>query len=103
MILWSFERGPNRLLLGMVSAKARPQQPVNAFGIRLDSRRVARNDSPTNAPSRHEIIFRHAAEGDEGYIGRDRGEGDVGRVFRLLIIKDQFVVDLVGKDHKVVT
>ena len=70
---------------------------MDAFGVRLDGRGVAGDDAPSDAPSGDKIIFRHAAEGDAGHVGRDRGEGDVRRVFQ-----NQLVVDFVGEDDKVV-
>src|SRR5258708_6880138 len=80
MILRAFERGLDGILLGMIRAEARAQQAVNAFGVRLDGRGVAGNDAPSDAPSGDEIIFRHAAEGDAGNVGRDGGEGKVRSV-----------------------
>src|ERR1700722_14009791 len=79
MILRTFERGLDGVLLRMVGAQGRAQQAMNALGVRLDSRRVAGDNAPPDAPSRDKIILRHASKGDAWHVGRDRGESDVRR------------------------
>src|SRR5258708_224724 len=55
MILRAFERGLDRVLLGMIRAEARAQQAVNTFGVRLDGHGVARDDAPSDVPSGNEV------------------------------------------------
>src|SRR5277367_2111457 len=52
VVLRAFERGLDGVLLGVVGAKARAQQAVNALGVRLDGGSVARDYAPSDAPSR---------------------------------------------------
>src|ERR1700692_4442070 len=59
MILRTFERRFNRVLLGMIGAETGAQQAVNALGVRLNGRGVAGDNAPSNAPSGDEVIFRH--------------------------------------------
>src|ERR1700677_5192172 len=58
MVLRPFERRLDGILLRMIGAQPRPQQPVNAFGIRVHWRGAAGNDAPPNAPSWNQIVFR---------------------------------------------
>src|SRR5208337_2732155 len=90
MILRTYQRRLNRILLGMVGAQPRPQQPVNAIRVRFDCRSVTRDDAPSNAPSRYQIILRHSAKRNAWNIGRNRSKRDVRSIF-----ENQFVVDLV--------
>ncbi len=97
MILRAFERGLDRVLLGMIGAEARTQQAVDGFGIGLYGSGFTGDDAPSNAPSGDEIVLRHAAERHAGHVGRNRRKSDVWRVFQ-----NQFVVDFVGKYDQVV-
>src|SRR6266404_296454 len=81
----------------MISAKTRPQQLIYAIQIRLDYGGFAAGNAPSNAPSGGEVIFGESAESNDWHIGRDRGHGDVG-----VVIDNQLVVNLVGKDDQVV-
>src|ERR1700721_438846 len=78
MILRTFERRLDGVLFRMIRAQPRPQQPVNAFRIRLHRRRVAGDDAPTNAPSRNQIVLRHPAKSDARHVRRNRRECDRG-------------------------
>src|SRR5258708_12421543 len=46
MILRAFERGLDRVLLGMIGAEARTQQAVDGFGIELYCSGFPRHDPP---------------------------------------------------------
>src|ERR1017187_441141 len=63
MVLRPFQRGLDRVLLGMVGAETRSQQTVHALGVGLYRSGFAGDDAPSDAPSGDEIILRHAAEG----------------------------------------
>src|SRR5512135_621946 len=60
MILRALERGLDGVLLWMVGAETRAQESMHAFGVRLDRSGLAGDDSPADAPSGYEIVFRHA-------------------------------------------
>src|SRR5208282_6105013 len=51
MILRTFKRGLDGVLLRMVRAQARAQQLVYAFQVRLDHRSLAAGNAPSDAPS----------------------------------------------------
>src|ERR1700685_4718830 len=54
MILRAFERGLDRVLLGMIGAQARAQPAGNAFKVGVDGSGVAGGNAPADAPSRDE-------------------------------------------------
>src|SRR5215472_8064842 len=70
---------------------------MHTLGIGLYCCGVAGDDAPSDAPSGNEIVFRHAAKRDAGYVGCNGGEGGMWSVF-----ENQLVVDFVGEDDQVV-
>src|SRR5580692_1491191 len=90
MVLRTFERRLDGILLRMIRAQPRAQQAVNAFRIRLHRRRVAGDDAPTNAPSRNQIVLRHPPKSDARHIRRNRRECDMRSS-----IENELVVDFV--------
>src|ERR1039458_8787044 len=101
VILRTFERGLDRVLLGMVSAQARTQQLVHTFQVRLDDGSFAAGNAPSNAPSRSEVILRQSAERNDRQIGRDRGHGNMGIVVLVLAVDNQLVVNFIRKDNQI--
>ena len=77
MILRTFQRGLDRVLLGMVCAQPGAQQFPNAFGIWLHGRCLATDYSPTDAPSRGQVILGESAKRNHGHVRRHGREGDV--------------------------
>src|SRR5260370_18613898 len=57
MILWPFERDFDRILLRMIRRKSCTKQLVDAFDVRLHGGSFATYNSPSDAPSRSQIVF----------------------------------------------
>src|SRR5689334_19343995 len=51
MILWSFQRRLNCILLRMIGRQTRPQKLVHTFDKRLHRRTVTAHDRPPNSPA----------------------------------------------------
>ena len=81
----------------MIRAKPGPQQAVDALKIWLDDGGFAAGNAPSDAPSGGEVILGQSAESNDRHVGRDGGHGDVR-----VVINNQFVVNLIGKDDQVV-
>src|SRR5208337_4165470 len=97
VILRAFERGLNRVLLGMVGAEAGAQKFVHAFEVRLDDGSFAAGNAPSHAPSGGEVILGQSAERNDRHLGRDRSHGNMG-----VVIDNQLVVNFIGKDDQIV-
>src|SRR5207249_1739227 len=97
MILWTFQSSFDRILLRMIRAEASAQEAMNAFDIGLHPGGVAADDDPSDAPTGSEVVLRQSAEGDDREIRRDCRERDV-----LLIVKDEFVIDLISEHHQII-
>ena len=82
MILRAFERRLDRVLFGMVRAETSAQQAMDALGVGLNSSGIAGNDAPSDTPSGHKVILRHATEGHARDVGSHRGKGNMGRFHR---------------------
>ncbi len=101
MVLRAVQRDFDGVLLGMIGAQTRAQETVNAFYIRLDGIRIAADDPPANAPAGRKIIFRQAAESHHWNIRRDGRDGELLILFAF--VEYELVVNLVGKDDKIVS
>src|ERR1700756_2946824 len=97
MILRAFKRWLNGVLLRMIGTETRAQESMHAFGVTLYGSGLAGDDSPSDAPSGNEIVFRHPSKRDAGHIGSNCSERDMRRGFQ-----DQLVVDLIREHDQVV-
>ena len=98
MILRPFQRGLDGVLHGLVGRQARSQKLVYSIDIGTDRRSVAADYSPTNAPTRRQVILRQPAKRHAGNIRRNAGKRDM----LFAVIQNQLVVNLVGKHHQIV-
>src|SRR5215469_7689272 len=96
MILRSFKRRTDGILLWVIGAQTAPQQFMNALKIRPQRHSIAAGDAPPYAPTRREIGLRKPAESNHRHIRRERRQRNV------LTFERKLVVNLVRKHHQIV-
>ena len=92
------ERGLDDALRRNVGAKAHFGKKIQPLDISLGVGLITGETHPADAEARNAVGFGKAVEAERQKVGRERGERDVLR----FSLHDETVVDLVGKEDKVV-